>query len=439
MTPVDPGGICEAVLDAVGGHAEAEVTAVVGGRALTRFANSHIHQNVAEELVTTSVKVCVEGRQASASSTMAATNPRALADKALSAARLRPVDEGWPGLAEGPASNSIDHFNLDTAQAGPELRAGVVSDFVNAGTDSLSAGFFSTSSASVAFANSAGHRSSGRTADAMVEGIHRRGLAAGRGWQRAVAVNEIDGSLSGRTAFEKATAGMEASELPPGHYEVILEPGCVADILDFLSWYGFNAKAHAEGQSFAELGQATFAPSISIYDDATDIASTGLGFDAEGTAKARLDLVSQGVVAALPHDRRTARAAGTQSTGHAVAGGESFGPLCTNLFLAPGVTTPSAMVASVKRGLLVTELWYTRILDPKTQVVTGLTRNGLFLIENGAVVGAVRNLRFTQSYVDALGPDNVVAVGNDARLAISGSVVPSLHLASWNFTGGAQG
>jgi len=107
--------------------------------------------------------------------------------------------------------------------------------------------------------------------------------------------------------------------------------------------------------------------------------------------------------------------------------------------MSAGGRSPAELIAGVDRGLLVTAFWYTRILDPKTQVVTGLTRNGVFLIEDGEVTRAVANLRFTQSYAEALAPGNVVAVGSDARLRGTNAVVPSLHLASWNFTGGAQG
>jgi len=107
--------------------------------------------------------------------------------------------------------------------------------------------------------------------------------------------------------------------------------------------------------------------------------------------------------------------------------------------VAPGARSPEELVASVERGLLVTEFWYTRILDPKTQVVTGLTRNGTFLIRNGRLVGGVPNLRFTQSYVEALRPGNVLGIGDDARLFDGSFHVPTVHLAAWNFTGGAKG
>ena len=109
----------------------------------------------------------------------------------------------------------------------------------------------------------------------------------------------------------------------------------------------------------------------------------------------------------------------------------------------PGIATYDDLVAGMDRGLLVTDFWYTRILDPKTQVVTGLTRNGVWLVEGGRIVRPVRNLRFTQSYIEALAPGAVKAVGADIALRFSDfggySMVPSLHLASWNFTGGARG
>ena len=128
-----------------------------------------------------------------------------------------------------------------------------------------------------------------------------------------------------------------------------------------------------------------------------------------------------------------------------MAGAGPFGALPANLVLDAGSVASDDLIAGVERGLLVTDLWYTRVLDPRTIVVTGLTRNGVWLVEDGRIVRPVTNLRFTQSYVEALAPGAVRAVGSDATLVagatfdFGGYVVPSLHLASWNFTGGAQG
>jgi predicted Zn-dependent protease len=143
----------------------------------------------------------------------------------------------------------------------------------------------------------------------------------------------------------------------------------------------------------------------------------------------------------LTHDRRSARLAGVDPTGHSV-GSEAFGGYPTDLFLGAGDRSPDALIGEVERGLLVTDLWYNRILDPKTQVVTGLTRNGLFLIEDGRVAAPVQNMRYTQSVVGAFGPGRVRGLGDDAQLVGGeGSVmhVPSVGLAEWSFTGNARG
>jgi predicted Zn-dependent protease len=152
-------------------------------------------------------------------------------------------------------------------------------------------------------------------------------------------------------------------------------------------------------------------------------------------------LVRGGVSAGLTHDRRSARLVRVEPTGHSV-GSEAFGGYATDLFFSGGDQTPDQLVGQVERGLLVTDLWYNRILDPKTQVVTGLTRNGLFLIEEGRIAGPVQNLRYTQSIVAGFGPGKVLGLGDDGQLVSSeGGImhVPSVRLASWSFTGNARG
>jgi len=205
----------------------------------------------------------------------------------------------------------------------------------------------------------------------------------------------------------------------------------------------FNGKAVDEGRSFAEVGTGQFDPAISLREDVTDPATVGIAFDVEGTPKQPFDLIRDGVTVGLLHNRRTAKALGVRSTGHAVEGGGAWGALGANLGLAAGTGSTEDLVAGVERGVLVTDFWYTRILDPRTQVVTGLTRNGVWLIEDGRVVRPLTNLRFTQSFLDALGPGNVRGVASERALLNSGwdsiYLVPALHLGSWNFTGGAKG
>lgn len=433
-----PSALCEQVLALVGDRAEAIVSASAGESALTRFATSMIHQNVAEDDSSVFLKVIVDGRYASASTTQTDRDAlQRLADRTIEAARLRPADPDWPGLAAPASAPDVEHWDDDTADASPDDRAAVVRAFVDAGGGLEAAGFCSTNGRHTALANSAGQRLEGRASSATINGIHRTGASDASSTFTSVHLADLDGAAVGAEAAARARATEQGVDIEPGSYEVVLSPSCLANMLQFLAYAGFNAKAHLDGTSFVHLGEAQFDPSVSIWDDATDPRTLGLPFDNEGTPKRRVDLVAGGVTTNLVHDRRTARLAGTGSTGHGL-GQESAGAYPSNLFFGEGGVGVDALIGSVERGLAVYAFWYTRVLDPKTQVVTGLTRNGVFLIEDGKLGPAVRNLRFTQSFVAALGPGKVKGIGDDGQL-VNGMHVPSVHLAAWNFTGGAKG
>jgi predicted Zn-dependent protease len=447
--------ICEAVLERVGDRAEAQVTAHRSRPALTRFANSFIHQNVGEAGVSVNLKVALPDaagggcRVATASTTRAdGAGIEALVEGTLAAAALRPVDPDWPGLASPAPVPEVDHYDPATEAATPDERARRVRAFVDAGPGLRAAGYCDTDGGTTAFANSAGQRAEGRSSRATIDGIHQTDDSAGSGHGTAARLGDLDATGVGAAAADRALRGQAAADIEPGEYEVVLEPECVATILIFLAFYGFNAKQVIEGQSGIRVGENQFDPAISIWDDATAPEALGVPFDFDGTPKHRLDLVRAGVSNALAHDRRTARRMGTESTGHAVPESDAYGPITSNLFLGPsdpafGAGT-SDLIASTGRGLLVTTFNYCRILDPKTQVVTGLTRNGTFLIEDGKVRGAVKNLRFTQSFLEALAPGNVLGISREARFADSefgaGLVhCPAVRLGSFRFTGGARG
>jgi predicted Zn-dependent protease len=438
--------VCERVLRLVGTDAEAEITITSGSESLTRFATSFIHQNVTDASRTVHLRVALDGRVAEATANQTDDDALArLVRSTLDAARLQPVDPGWPGVAPPAEAPSVDHWDESTAAAEPEARAERVAAFVEATGGLETAGFCSTEGIEVAFANSAGQRATGRSTTAMLDGIARTGSSDGSARAASARLADLDGAAAGGEATRLARDAAGATDLEPGGYEVVLSPSCVVNVLAFLAIYGFNGRAVEEGRSFARIGDAQFDRAISLADDVTHPMAVGIGFDAEGTPKRRHELVRGGVTDGLVHDRRTARALDADSTGNAVAGAGPFGALPANLVLEPGSESPEALVGAVERGLLVTDFWYTRILDPRTMVVTGLTRNGVWLVEGGRIVRPVTNLRFTQSYLDALGPGSVRGIGSDATLVggatfgLGAYVVPSLHLAAWNFTGGAKG
>ena len=434
-----------AILAGHGDGVEGNVLTVHHRHGLTRFANSSVHQHVREDSTEVMLTVAVDGRTATASTTRVDHDSlRALVDGAVASARLQPVDPLWPGATPPEPVTAAGNLDPGTAAADPDERVGVVAAFIDADDALDAAGYVDTELIEAAFASTAGQRASGATTRATLDGIHQTATSAGSAHQTSVRIADLDGAAAGRRAADRARRSEEFVDVEPGRFEVILGPEAVSTVLTFLGVYGFNAKSHHEGGSFAELGAAQFDPSITILEDPTDPRSVGLPFDAEGTPRRRNVLVADGVTRSLAHDRRTAARTGVASTGNAVPGGSSMGPVPTRIVMPPGEASVDDMVARVRYGLLVTQFHYVRVLDPKTLVATGLTRNGTFLIRDGAVAQAVGNLRFTQSFVDALAPEAVLGVGDDDRYADgefgAGVVIcPSLHLAGWNFTGGAQG
>jgi predicted Zn-dependent protease len=439
-----------------GPGAEAEVLAAHSAEALTRFANSAIHQNVADATTTVRLRLHLDGRTAGGSTTVTdADGLQSLVERTIAASRLSPPDQAWPGLTPPTPLRSTPAFDEATAAAGPHERAERVRDFVRAAGGLETAGFCRTTYSSGGFANTAGQAVEGRAAEAAMDGIARLDGADGVARRAASRLIELDGAALGTRAAAKARAGGRPIELPPGHYEVVLEPTAVADILDNLASFGFNGKAFAQHQSFAELGAQQFDQAVTITDE--PLGAT-LPFDLEGTPRGTLPLVGDGTTVAVSHDRTSAAEVGATSTGHAGAASRSWGPIAANLCLAPdptGTSTPEtgegptaasarALVSGVRRGLLITDFWYTRVLDQKSLVITGLTRNGVWLVEDGEVTAAVGNMRFTQSYPQALGPGAVLGVGAEAialpdRWSGVRYAAPALHLKSWNFTGNASG
>ena len=470
--------VVELVRAVVGPAGEAEVMVQHEAEALTRFANSAIHQNVADATTTVRLRLYLDGRTAGGSTTVtAADGLRGLVERVVAAARLSPADPTWPGLTpptprhqsaahHGSGAHSGLDFGFDeaTARASPVERAERVRDFVRAAGGLETAGFCRTVYTSAAFANSAGQSIEGRTAEAAMDGIARLNGSDGVARLASGRLADVDGAALGLRAAAKARAGERPIELPPGRYEVVLEPEAVADLLGNLAMFGFNGRLFAQRQSFAELEAEQFDPSVTIVDDplgSRGEPAPGLPFDDEGTPCETLVLVRDGVTKSVAHDRRTAAEVGAVSTGHAWPGSRSWGPMPTSMrfeaaaaatepVLPPaepgGPTAESArpLVAHVERGLLITDFWYTRVLDPKSLVITGLTRNGVWLVEDGEVTAAVGNMRFTQSYPQALGIGMVRGIGSESvllpdRWAGVRFAAPALHLASWNLTGNASG
>ncbi|MFB0534561.1 MAG: TldD/PmbA family protein [Anaerolineae bacterium] len=410
---------------------------------LTRFANSYIHQNVAERDVHVRVRAVVGKRIGVASTNdLSRESLEKVGETALELARLQLENPDFISLPEPAPIPDVRAFSEATAGFTPEARARAVGGICQraVGNDLVASGAFSTSVQEIAVANSLGVFAYFPTTLADLKTVIMGDDSSGYGASTAWDVEQIDAEAVGAEAVDKALQGHNPREIEPGRYTVILEEHATEDILEMLSYVGLGALAVQEGRSFMcnRFGEQIVGSAISLWDDGLDPSGLPLPFDFEGVPKKRVPLIENGVAMNVVYDSYTAGKEGKASTGHGLPAPNTFGPIPINMFMAPGQATLEEMVASTERGILVTRFWYTRPVHPKLAIITGMTRDGTFLIEKGEVAYPVKNLRFTQSYLDAL--SSVEMVGRTTKLVrsdfeLNGNHVPALKVGEFEFTG----
>ncbi|MDP9481934.1 MAG: TldD/PmbA family protein [Chloroflexota bacterium] len=432
-------------LAAAKGATQAEALVTAEDAALTRFANSEIHQNVAETNAQLNLRFVI-GRRVGVASTgrLDADGLRAVVEAAGRIARnVEENDEfvSLPGPDE-PIPVLSAAYAAATAEATPELRAeGARAVIASADAAGVTAyGSFATSTEAIAVANSLGIRAAGERTTSQLITVSM-GPDGGSGYAESAAVDAttIDAGALGREASEKARATANAISVEPGDYPVVLEEYAVVDLLDMLGYLGFSALAVQEGRSFAEPGRRVGTDLVDIWDDGFDPLGLPMAFDYEGVAKRRVALIEKGVCREVVYDSQTAAKAGVRSTGHGLPAPNPYGPFPLNMLLGAGSTSRDELIGGLERGLLVTRFHYTNPVHPKLAIVTGMTRDGTFLVEGGRIVGPVKNLRYTQSYLEALA--GIEAVGKERRCLrgfLGGVVAPAVRIAAWTFTGGTE-
>jgi predicted Zn-dependent protease len=426
------------------GATEAEALVSDERAQLTRFANSEIHQNVAEADGSLNLRVAIGKRVGVASSNRLDDDGlRRLAEAATSIARNSAELEDWGGLPEPtPTQDVAGAWSEATAAATPEQRAEGVRAVI-AAADAVGVrafGSFSTSTEELAVANSHGIAAAQRrTAAQLLTVTMAADGGSGYGEQAGVDVGSIDAAAVGREAAERARATAHPVSVDPGDWTVVLDEYAVVDLLSMLAYMGFSALAVQEERSFFEPGKVIGSELVTIVDDATEPGAMPMAFDYEGVAKQRVVLVERGVCRHVVYDQQTAARGGVASTGHGLPAPNPYGPFPLNMVMTPGATPRDALVGDMEHGLLVTRFHYTNPVHPKLAIVTGMTRDGTFLVEDGRIVGPVRNLRFTQSYLAALA--GVVAVGTERRTLrgdLGGVLVPPVRIEGWTFTGATE-
>lgn len=441
-----------------------EVEAIFTGSrfALTRFANNTIHQNVEEENAVISIRANFGGRTARATANQfdAESLRRAVA-ASEDLARVQVPDPDllpMPGAAEAKVVNEgtrdtqpvPTRFFDETAAIAPADRAGVVKGIVSVADKHklTTAGIYSSSVSEEGIFNSRGLAQWHRQTLAEVSITMLGGDSSG--WQKSNSPNacDLDPLLLAEIAAQKAVDSAHPREIAPGRFAVILEPAAVLDIVGFMFW-DYSGVAILDQRSFLNdrIGTKLFGDNISICDDATHPLQAGSPFDGEGMRRQPVQLVENGVVKRVVYARASAKKMKAseyankvglvEPTGHGFPLPNEIGEMPMNIVFATPEKTQSVaqMIASTERGVLVTRLWYIREVDPYEKIVTGMTRDGTFLIENGKVQCGLRNFRFNQSLISLL--SNVEAMSAPVRASGEESfdmVVPAMKVTEFNFT-----
>jgi PmbA protein len=444
-----------------------EVEAIFTGSrfALTRFANNTIHQNVEEENSVVSIRTNFAGRTARATTNQ--FDDESLRRAVEASENLARVQVADPDLLPMPTSGEANaagegpfdsrsgqvratRFFEQTAAITPADRAEVVRGIVSAaGKHKLTtAGIYSNSESEEGIFNCRG-----------LANWHRQTLAEisitmlgedSSGWQKANSpdVRNLDPKWLAETAARKAVESAHPREIAPGKYTVILEPAAVLDIVGFMFW-DYSGVSILDQRSFLNdrIGTRLFGENINICDDVAHSLQAGSPFDGEGMRRQRVQLVENGVVKRVVYARATAqkmkkseyaaKVGPIEPTGHGFPLPNEVGEMPMNIvFGAPEKPrSVEEMIASTERGVLVTRLWYIREVDPYEKIVTGMTRDGTFLVENGKVQCGLRNFRFNESLISML--SNVEAMSVAVRASGEESfdmVVPAMKVREFNFT-----
>jgi predicted Zn-dependent protease len=422
---------------------QTEVSVSVSDASLTRFARGISNQNVSTADRTIAVRAIVDGKTGvAATSSIDDASLDALVARALEIASLAPSDPDIQPLPEsGPVQTPPTAYVAQTAEAGPALRAEICAAIFEPveTADYWCAGYVSTSSTGLTVVNSSGAIASFDGTDAGANVKVTAPDSTGFAERYAANIAQIDGTSIGTLATEKARASAQPRAVEPGEWTVILEPAAFGELFGYLTSH-FSAQSFNDGSSFfaGNLGGRYFSNDITIFDDFAHPLAPGMPFDYEGAVKRRVTLVDRGTVMNYVTDSYYAKKLGVANTGHALPAPNAYGPQATNVVMAPGSATTKELIASTERGLLITRFWYIRTVDQKKAIVTGMTRDGTFLIEDGHITGGVKNLRFNQSIIDALAHATLSSDQHRTAQYSYSLVVPSAKIEGFRFTSSTQ-
>jgi predicted Zn-dependent protease len=408
---------------------------------LTRFANSIIHQNTMQEDATLIVRV-IKGKKIgiASSNVLSREEVEKTVKKASQIASLSPQNQEFVSLPSGKPLVPIDGFVEKTARTTPEERAEAVKKLVEMAKPHQikASGAFSTSVMRLGVANTLGVEAFYETTSASFSTVLLSSTSGGYADRESRDVSQINAEEIAEEAIKRTIDGQNPRLTEVKEMEVVFLPYAVSEMLDYLSYMGLGALSFQEERSFMNdfRGKKVVSERITLWDDGLDQKGFPVPFDFEGQPKKKVHFFEEGIARDVVYDSLTAFKEGKESTGHALPQPNTEGPLPLNLFLKTGDATVEDMIKSTKDGVLITRFWYVRPVHPKLTVITGMTRDGTFKIENGKIVYPLCNMRFTASILETLAGTEMV--GKTAKLErgfFGGNLVPALKVKSFRFTG----
>jgi PmbA protein len=414
---------------------------------LTRFARSAVHQHVAEKNGTLIIRVVLGKRIAVVTTNvLQSASPKNALQKAISLAKVQRPQDDFVSLPDAKPISEIPTFSENIHRLTPSRKVKLLKDlfgFAKARGFQTS-GAFSHGEVEVAVVNSLGVEAYQPYSDLFLHLIAEDGRSSGYAGFVARDADRLNIEDLAQEAIAKASKG-EPIQIEPGEYETVLEPYAVSELLAFLGYLGFHALSVQEGRSFFcnTFGKKLLDAKVTVYDDGLDPEGLQVPFDFEGVPKQKVTFLEEGVVKEVTYDSLTAGRDGRHSTGHGLIAPNTEGPIPINLFMKGGTSSTEEMIRTVRKGIYVTRFHYTNVMEPMMAVITGMTRDGTFLIEDGEITRPIKNLRFTESILKAL--SRVNAISRDCRICsegtvysrrfITGTVAPAIQVDGFNFSG----
>lgn len=419
---------------------QTEVSIYTFDHALTRFANSFIHQNVRYENILVNVRMIIDKRIGVASiNSIEISDLREVVKRATKIARLNREDSDFVSLPKPQPIPKISSFSQSTINFGSIDRAKAVKTVIETAKRSnfTASGAYEIILSELSIANSLGVWAYQPITSASLSTVVSGENSSGYAFELNFDTSKIHPEEVAKKAVDKAKMGEDPIDISPGEYDVVLEPSAVAEMMDFFSYLGPNARVFYEQASYLrdKLGKRIFSPKLTIIDDPLDERGMPMAFDYEGVPKQKTILIEEGVPKAIVYDSYYANKYKKKNTGHALAAPNTEGPMPGHLVFKPGKKTTCELIKTVKKGILVSRFWYVRMLHHYQMNITGMTRDGTFLIENGKIIAPVKNLRFTQSIPAVL--KNIVGVSKDLVLQpswVGAGLFPTIFVRKFHFT-----